>query len=261
MYDIFAKTFVFLSGKSGGNVAIKKSTRRKPGALVFRNRRLPGVVFDDAHDLDRNRDLLELGSADQSRFEVVEIDFHVRRNDAVALLGSFSGGGGLGGIDGDDLTLFDDAAGAVETFAVNEDVTMVDDLLGSENGGSETGTIDQSIQTHFEAAEKFFVGQTETAFGFGESDTELFFADGVVVTEFLLFEEQFAVGGKFHAAALTMRTSGIRTFDARTFRIAPEALADTTAEFVFCSTCGWHNQSLSLKNLFISGIPGVKPLK
>ena len=245
MFDIFAKTFVFLSIQVRLILAIKKHPENRVLLRYFRNRRLPGVVFDDAHDLDRNRDFLELRSADQSRFEVVEVDFHIGRNDIVALFGSFSNGGGLGGIDGDDLTLFDDAAGAVETFAVNEDVTMVDDLLGSENGGSETGTIDQSIQTHFEAAEKFFVGQTETAFGFGESDTELFFADGVVVTEFLLFEEQFAVGGKFHAAALTMRTSGIRTFDARTFRIAPEALADTTAEFVFCSTCGWHNQSLS----------------
>ena len=211
----------------------------------FRNRRLPGVVFDDAHDLDRNRDLLKLGSADEGRFEVVEIDFHVGRNDRIALFGSFSSSRRFGGIDGDDLTFFELAAGTVNAFAVNEDVTVVDDLLGGEDGGRETGAVDQSIQTHFKAAEQLFVSQTETAFGFGESDAELFFTDGIVVAEFLFLEEQFAVGGKFDTTAFTVGAGGIRTFDARAFRITPEALADPATEFVFCSTCGWHNQSLS----------------
>ena len=197
-----------------------------------------GVVFDDAHDLDRNRDLFQLGSADQGRFEVVEVDFHVGRHNAVALFGSFSGGGGFGGINGDDLSFLDHAAGTVNAFSINEDVTMVDYLLGSEDGRSKTGTVDQRIQTHFEAAEQLFVSKSETAFCLGESDAKLLFADGVVVAEFLFFQKQFAVGGEFHAATLTMGAGGVGAFDARAFRIAPETLTDAATEFVFCSTCG-----------------------
>ena len=57
-----------------------------------------------------------------------------------------------------------------------------------------TATIDESIKTLFEAAEKFFVSKTGTHFSFLISDSELFFADSIMEAEFLFFDEQFAVG-------------------------------------------------------------------
>jgi hypothetical protein len=44
----------------------------------------------------------------------------------------------------------------------------------------------------------------------------------------------------------------VRTLHARTFGVTPEAFTDTTTEFVLCSTCGWHNQSLSFFIQFIT---------
>jgi hypothetical protein len=57
-----------------------------------------------------------------------------------------------------------------------------------------------------------------------------------------------------------MGACGIRTLHARAFGVTPDALAYATTEFVLCSTCGWHNQSLSFYYVAFR-ITGVKPYK
>ena len=217
--------------------------------------RLPGVVFDDAHNLDLHRDLIDLRSADQSGLAVFQIDFQVGRDNSIAAAGDFSDGRGLLRNDGDDLTFLHAAAGTVNTLAVHKDVAVADHLLGGEDGGRETGAIHHGIQAGFQRDEQLVTRLTGTGFSLGVSDTELLFADGIVVSEFLLFEQQFTIGGELGAAAAilgTMRTGGERTgfpFHGRTVGAAPEAFADTAAELVFRLTCGRHNQSLSGEEL------------
>ena len=135
---------------------------------------------------------------------------------------------------------------------------MVDKLLGGEDGRRESGAEHHRIKTLFQAAEQLFVRLTGTGLRLGVSDAELLLADRVVVLEFLLLHQQFTVGGELDPAALAVRTGRIRTLDARALRIAPDALADPAAEFVFRSTCGWHNQSLSFY-VFVFRKTGVKP--
>ena len=208
--------------------------------------RLAGVVFDDAHNLDADRNLLNLGNADQSGLQVLKIDFHVRRNGGVAFLSHGGDVGGLLSVDGDDLTFAEQVACAVDLLAVHENVSVVHELLGGEDGGSETGAVDHSIKTKLKAAEKLVGGVAQTGFSLEVGIAEVLFADSIVVLQFLLFDQQSSVGGKFVAAAFgSVRAGGHGTFDGGAAGVIPDALADTTAEFVLCSTCGWHNQSLS----------------
>ena len=203
------------------------------------------VVLDDVHDLDVRGDLIKLRSAHQSRLEVVEIDVKVSGSGGIVLLGGLGGGRRLLSVDADHLSLFDEAAGTVNTFAIDKDVAVVDDLLGSKDGGGKTGVVHQSVKTLGEETEELLVSLTDAALGFGVSDLELLLADGVVVAELLLLKLQFTIGGKFDAFAFSVGSGSVGTLHARTFGVTPETFTDTTTEFVLCSTCGWHNQSLS----------------
>ena len=220
-------------------------TVKIPGFLRFCSRSA-GVVFDDAHDLDADGDLLDLGDTNESGLQVLKIDFHVSGNSAVALLCHGGDVGRLLSVDGDGLTFTEKISGTVDLLAVNENVSVVHELLGSEDGGSETGAIDHGIQTEFKAAEELVGGVAKSGFGLEVGIAEVLFADSVVVLQLLLFDQQSSIGGKFGTTAFgSVGAGGHGTFDGGAAGIIPDALADTTAEFVLCSTCGWHNQSLS----------------
>ena len=99
----------------------------------------------------------------------------------------------------------------------------------------------QSIQTDFQTLEQLVTSLTGTGLGLLISNAQLLFGNTIETTEFLLFLQQCSIGGELAAAGLAMRTGRERTFYTRTFRIVPQALTDTTAQFVFGSTCGRHN--------------------
>ena len=105
----------------------------------------------------------------------------------------------------------------------------------------ETGAVYQSIQTDFQTLEQLVTSLTGTGLGLLISNAQLLFGNTIETTEFLLFLQQCSIGGELAAAGLAMRTGRERTFYTRTFRIVPQALTDTTAQFVFGSTCGRHN--------------------
>ena len=93
----------------------------------------------------------------------------------------------------------DQTAAAVDPLAVDQDVTVVHELLGREDGRRKAGAEHHRIQTLFEAAEQLFVGLAGTGLRLGVSDLELFLADRIVVLEFLLLHQQLAIGGELDA--------------------------------------------------------------
>ena len=174
---------------------IKKAVRIDSDGFEKRKlQELTCIVFNNAHEFDVEREFVNFGLTDQSSFESFEVDFQICGSSCVVFACCFSDSGRFFSINGDDLAGFDDEGSAVNAFSVNVDVTMVYSLFCCKNGGSKTATIDESIKTLFEAAEKFFVSKTGTHFSFLISDSELFFADSIMEAEFLFFDEQFAVG-------------------------------------------------------------------
>ena len=128
---------------------------------------------------------------------------------------------------------------------------MVDDLFRGEHSGSEAGMINSSIQTEFETLHEDFVGFTFDAFCCEECVAELIFSQSVVCFEFLFFLHHFAVGGEFFAfSSFTLQTGSVSScfaFHCRAVRHVPDAIAETTAQFVFCLNF-FHPSFLSLED-------------
>ena len=154
-----------------------KKTAQQNCCTVFTARiRLPGVVFDDAHDLDLHRNFIDLRHTHEGSLAVFQIDFQVGRDNGVAAAGDFSDGRGLLRNDGDDLTFLHAAAGTVNTLAVHQDVAVADHLLGSEDGGSKTGAVHHGIQTGFQRNKQLVTRLPGTGFGLGIGNAQLLFA-------------------------------------------------------------------------------------
>ena len=198
---------------------------------------LAGVVFDHAHGFDGERDRVDGGKADELDLELFLVDLEICRSvggDGLRDLGDLRG---LFGVDGDDLADLHDVGGTVDDLAVNEDMTMADELLGRENGGRETGMVDDAVEAGFDALHHDLVGLAFDALGIEVGGAELAFGERVVSSEFLLFEHHFAVCREFLAVrVLALETGGVGTGAALhggAVRHVPDAVADAAAEFVF----------------------------
>ena len=201
---------------------------------------LAGVVFDHAHGFDGERDRVDGGKADELDLELFLVDLEIGRGFGGDGLGDLGDLRGLFGVDGDDLAGLHDVGGAVDDLAVNEDVAVADELLGREDGGRETGVVDDAVEAGFDALHHDFVGLAFDALGVEVRGAELAFGERVVGSEFLLFEHHFAVGREFFAVrVLALETGGVGTGAALhggAVRHVPDAVADAAADFVFCLT-------------------------
>ena len=101
--------------------------------------------------------------------------------------------------DGDDVTCLGLEAGDVDDLTVHSDVTMADELAGSEACVSETHAIDDVVEAQLQHLEEVFTGHTFTALSFSKETAELLFKDAILETQFLLFNQSDAVIG--HLAA------------------------------------------------------------
>lgn len=193
------------------------------------------VVLDDAHDFDLHRNFFEHRFTHDGHLELILVSFKIRRDRGIDPFGDFSDGGGFFRVDRDDLAGFDLVGSAVDDFPVDENMSVVDELLCRKNGGRHAGMVDDRSQTQFNSAEQLFIGSAFSAFCREISRTELAFRECVMSFELLLFLHHFAIGGKFLPLGIfSLKSCGIGSFHARALRHVPDAVAEPSAEFVFC---------------------------
>ena len=94
--------------------------------------------------------------------------------------------------------------------------------------------IDGGVESHFDVLHEDFVGSALFAFCNDEEVAELAFSESVMRFELLLFLHHDAVGGKFgFLSVLSLKSGRIRSLDAGALGHVPNAVAETSAQFVF----------------------------
>lgn len=109
-------------------------------------------------------------------------------------------------LDVDQLALLDAEGGAVDELAVDQDVTVHDQLAGLRGGAGEAGTEHEGVQTRLEGLDEVLTGQTGGLAGLFEDDAELLLADAVLGAQTLLLTETDGV-----VAVLTTARTAVLT--------------------------------------------------
>ena len=94
--------------------------------------------------------------------------------------------------------------------------------------------INRGVESHFDMLHQRFVGSALFAFRNEEEVAELAFGKSVMRFELLLFLHHDAVGGKLgFLSVLALKSGRIRSLDTGAFRHVPDAVTETSAQFVF----------------------------
>ena len=144
------------------------------------------VVLDDELDFAGHGDLGTKGATRETRLQLVELDLEVRRKLRQEV-DVTTGGSNLerlealaGSVDVNELARLDAERRAVNALAINEDVTVNDELASLSRGASDRGTDEDRVETHLEQLDQVLTGQAGAAAGFLEHDLHLCFADAVL---------------------------------------------------------------------------------
>jgi hypothetical protein len=84
------------------------------------------------------------------------------------------------GLDVDELTRLDAERRAVYQLAINEDVTVNNQLTSLSRRASEAGAQNECIETHLEKLNQVFTGQARLLAGFLEDVAKLSFTNAVL---------------------------------------------------------------------------------
>src|SRR6187200_2550633 len=174
-----------------------------------------GVVLDDELDVTGHGHLGALGATQELGLERVELDLEVAGElgehvDVTAGRGDLEGLGALGALlDADGLARLHAERRAVDDLAVDEDVTVHDELAGLRDGAGEAGTEHEGVEAHLEQLDQVLTGQAVGAAGHVERDAELLLADAVLGAETLLLAEAHGVVGVLLALGASVLTGSV----------------------------------------------------
>ena len=147
------------------------------------------VEFDDLRLIDISRKFGTLRITDVLSFDLVEVDSD--ESEDGRLLGDVLGDDlqGLRSIlEGDDIIDAADVGRDVDLLAVDNDMSVADELTGLTAGSSKAHTVDKVVETGFEKLKKLETG-SDVLVGLSnrEETTELTLGDSVRETKLLLF--------------------------------------------------------------------------
>src|SRR6478609_7132092 len=149
------------------------------------------VVLDDELHFAGHGDLSALRATDQTCLELVELDLEVAGNggqDLGVTAGCchLEGLGALAlGLDVDELTRLHAERRAVDELAVDQDVTVHDELASLRGGAGEARTHDESVETHLEELDQVLTGQAVLTTSLVERVAHLLLADAVLLAQTL----------------------------------------------------------------------------
>jgi hypothetical protein len=113
-------------------------------------------------------------------------------------------------------------------------MSVGNELFCREDRRSDSGMINRGVESHFDMLHQRFVGSAFFAFRNEEEVAELAFGKSVMRFELLLFLHHDAVGGKLgFLSVLALKSGRIRSLDTGAFRHVPDAVTETSAQFVF----------------------------
>ena len=123
----------------------------------------------------------------------------------------------------------------VHLLTVDQNVAVVHQLTGTGDGGGIAKTEANAIQTGFQKHQKVCARNTAHTLGFFKRLTHLTFHQTVVRTDFLLFQQLYAVNRHLPAHILTVLSGGVWTLVRGAFRTSPDTRSKAAAKFVFGS--------------------------
>ena len=125
-------------------------------------------------------------------------------------------------LDRNNVAGLDHVRRNVYSFAVDQNVSVVDELTGGKDGRHELGFVNQVVQTGFQNADQVFGRIAASSDRFGIIFAQLFFGNVAVIGFQSLFGLQlFAVVGQFFLTR-TVLTRTVFAFKKRALRIAPQ---------------------------------------
>ena len=99
--------------------------------------------------------------------------------------------------------------GAVDDLAVNEDVTVHDELAGLLDGAGEASAQDEGVEAHLEQLDQVLTGQAGGATGLFEGAAQLRLTDTVLRAQTLLFLQTNGVVGVLAATGAAVLTGTV----------------------------------------------------
>ena len=170
------------------------------------------VPLDDLGFLNLEREFVTLWHAEEFAGEFVRVDFDEANGGWTGFHGFLDALQWGLFLEGDHIVDLAEVGRDVDLLAIDEDVSVVDELTGTCAGAGESDAIDEVVQAGFEDAEEGESGDGRLFLGDQEETTELTLVKAVVEAEFLLFSKLSAVFGWFSFAVLSVLARAICSF-------------------------------------------------